>query len=107
MRLIAASASGATTDNFPRTLAVISANTKNLRRPCAPTRSLRDRPRFAASLVEPVEAGIGIGLKDSSVSFEMALGVIAGPVARVEEHGCRRIMTPEREENHCPSSPAM
>src|SRR5262249_6651872 len=56
-----------------------------------PTRSLRDRPRFAASLVEPVEAGIGIGLKDSSVSFEMALGVIAGSVARVEEHGCRRI----------------
>src|SRR5262249_45136830 len=37
-----------------------------------------------------------IGLKDSSVSFEMALGVIASSVARVEEHGCRRIMTPER-----------
>ena len=60
-----------------------------------PTRSLRDRPRFAASLVEPVEAGIGIGLKDSSVSFEMALEELEAAAAEDEVAAERAAASPE------------
>ena len=84
------------TASLPLALAVTSASSKNLRRPCAQQRGLGDRPRLAAGLVEPVEPGIGIGLQDPGIVVQMPLGMLAGAVARVEEHRRRRSGAGER-----------
>ncbi len=55
-----------------------------------PAADLGDRTRLARSLVEPVEAGIGIGLHRSGIGRKMRLWMGAGAVGRVEEHGGRR-----------------
>ena len=50
--------------------------------PCMrPAGGLGDRPSFAAGLVEPVEAGIAIGLQDAAIAVQVTLGVLAGAVA--------------------------
>jgi hypothetical protein len=56
---------------------------------------LGDRPSLAAGIVEPVKAGIAIGLQDAAIAVQVTLGVLAGAVARVEEHCRRRIVTTE------------
>jgi hypothetical protein len=40
----------------------------------------RDRSRFSIRLVEHVEPGIGIGLKNPAISGEMPLGMNAGAI---------------------------
>ena len=82
--------------SLPRALAVMSASTKNLRLPCAQHAASVIGPRLTACFIEPVEAGIGIGLENARIALQMALRVIAGPIARIEEHCRRRIMTAER-----------
>ena len=61
-----------------------------------PAGGLGDRPRTTVPRIEPVEAGIGIGLEDSCIAAQMTLGMLAGPIARIEEHRRGRITAPER-----------
>ena len=79
-----------------RALAAISARTKNFLRPCAQQAASDDRRRFAPRLVQPVEAGIGIGLQGSRRNGQVPLGMFARPVAREEVHRRRRIGAAER-----------
>ena len=59
--------------------------------PCMrPAADLGDRTRLARRLIEPVEAGIGIGLHRFGTGRKMSLGMRAGAVGRVEEHDSRR-----------------
>jgi hypothetical protein len=51
-----------------------------------PASSFRDRSRLSIRRVEPIEPGIGIGLKDPAIAGEMLLGMDAGSIRRVEEH---------------------
>jgi hypothetical protein len=60
-----------------------------------PAGGLGDRTSLAGCLVEPVEAGIAIGLQDAAIAAQVTLGVLAGTVARVEEHCRRRIAATE------------
>src|SRR5262245_5955664 len=57
---------------------------------------LGDRSRTTVCFIEPVEARIGIRLENPRVAVQMTLRVIAGPIARIEKHRCRRIPPPER-----------
>ena len=50
-----------------------------------PTGRFGDRTRFAPFMVEFVEPGIGVGLKDPSITGEMPTRMLAAAVARVEE----------------------
>lgn len=61
-----------------------------------PARCLDQRRRLAGGLVEPIEAGIGVGLENAAEALKMALGMIAAAVARIEEHRRRRVRAPER-----------
>ena len=59
--------------------------------PCMrPAADLGDRTRLARRLIEPVEAGIGIGLHRFGTGRKMSLRMRAGAVGRVEEHDSRR-----------------
>jgi len=62
----------------------------------APARGLGNRARFALSVVEIAEPGISVGLEDRGIAGKMPGGVLAVPVARVEEHRRRRIGPGER-----------
>ena len=62
----------------------------------APARRLGDRPRLAPAVVEIAEPGIGIGLEDPGIAGEMPGGMLAGAIARVEEHRGRRVGPGER-----------
>jgi hypothetical protein len=53
-----------------------------------PTAGLRDRAGLTIRRIEAQKAGIGIGLQDPGIAGEMTVGVLTGPVARIEEH-CR------------------
>jgi len=65
--------------------------------PCMrPAGCLGDRTSLAIRLVEPVEAGIAIGLQDAAIAVQVTLGMFVGAVARVEEHGGWRIAAAER-----------
>src|SRR5262249_24728286 len=48
--------------------------------------SFGDRPRLSVGLVEPIEAGIGIGLQNPGVVAQMALRMLGSAIARIEEH---------------------
>src|ERR1700732_227855 len=61
-----------------------------------PTGCFCDWSRRAAGLVELAIAAIGIGLEDSTVVDKMRLWMLAGPVARVIEHGTRRGLSTKR-----------
>lgn len=74
----------------------MSASSNSLRRPCAQHAALGDRPGSSVGRIEIAVAAIGIGLEDPGIGRQVPLQVLAGPVARVEEHGCRRILAPER-----------
>jgi hypothetical protein len=56
-----------------------------------PARRLEDRARLPLRLVKPVEPGIGVGLQDTGEAVEVALGMLARAVLRVEEYRGRRI----------------
>jgi hypothetical protein len=58
-----------------------------------PAGRLDEGRRSTASFVEPVEPGIRIGLENTCIPLQMPFGVITGPVAGIEEHCRRRIMT--------------
>ena len=57
----------------------------------APASRLGDRARFAFAVVELTEPGISIGLQHAGIAGEMPGGMLAGAVARVEEHRGGRI----------------
>src|SRR5262249_36589051 len=59
-----------------------------------PAGGLGDRSRTTVCFIEPVEARIGIRLENPRVAVQMTLRVIAGPIARIEKHRCRRIPPP-------------
>ena len=61
-----------------------------------PAGRLQDRPRLAIRLVQLVVSAISVGLENPSVVGEMRLGMLAGAVARVIEHRCRRHGAAER-----------
>ena len=48
-----------------------------------------DRARPTRAIVEPVEAGIGVGLEDPGEAPQMVLRMLTATIGRVEEH-CRR-----------------
>jgi hypothetical protein len=54
-----------------------------------PASGLEDRPRLSAGLVEPVEPAIGLRLQEAREPGQVALGVDALTISRVEER-CRR-----------------
>jgi hypothetical protein len=56
-----------------------------------PARDFDDWSRLAHLFVEPVEAGIGIGLHRTRIGVQMLLGMDAGAVTRVEEQSGWRI----------------
>jgi hypothetical protein len=56
-----------------------------------PAHRLDDRSRLAASLVQAVEAGIGIGLHQPGVGDQVRFGVHAAAIGRVEVGRRRRI----------------
>jgi len=57
----------------------------------APARRLKDHSRRPVRRIEPIEAGIGVGLKHARKIGKMALGMLGSAVARIEEHRRRRI----------------
>src|SRR5439155_23546384 len=56
---------------------------------------LNDEARLAPHNVEPVEAGIGVGLHDAAVVCEMFLGMLPAAVGRVVVERCRSRPTAE------------
>src|SRR3954470_17995496 len=56
-----------------------------------PAGGLDDGPRLAVGFIEPVEPSIGIRLHQSGVAGQMTLGMLATPIARIEEYRRRRI----------------
>jgi hypothetical protein len=60
-----------------------------------PTCRFDDRAWRAAWRIEPVEAGICVGLQDAGIAGKMPLWMLACPVARIEKHGSRRIAPAE------------
>src|SRR5437879_2902952 len=62
-----------------------------LERRVRPAGRLDDWARLAVGRVEPVEAGIGIGLHQAGIARQVTLGMLAAAVARVEEGGRGRI----------------
>ena len=67
------------------------ARSKNLRRACAQHAASTIGPGLRRGLVEPVEAGIGVGLHQPGVAGQMLLGMLAAAIGRVEEDRRRRI----------------
>ena len=61
-----------------------------------PARRLDDRPGLAASLVQPVVAGIGVGLHQPVPGRQVRLGMLAAAVGRVEVGRRRRSGAGER-----------
>ena len=61
-----------------------------------PAAGFRDRSGLSIRRVERIEPRIGIGLKDPGIAGEMLLGMDAGAIRRVEEHGGRRRSAAER-----------
>ena len=61
-----------------------------------PAGGLSDRPSLAARLVQSVETGVAVGLQDAAIAVQVTLDVLAGAVARVEEHCRGRIAATER-----------
>jgi hypothetical protein len=55
-----------------------------------PASGLGDRTRLASGLVQPAEAGEGVGLHDPGEAFKEALGMRAAAIGRVEEDRRRR-----------------
>ena len=51
-----------------------------------PAARLGDWPRLSVGLVEPIEAGIGIGLQNPGIVAQMALRMLGSAIARIEEH---------------------
>ena len=65
--------------------------------PCmGPACGFNNGSRFAALLVEPVKAGIGVGLHQACIARQMLLRVDARTIARVEEQRGRRIGSAKR-----------
>src|SRR5262249_46977490 len=69
---------------------------KELAPPVRPARCFHDRPRLAASLVEPVEPRISIGLHQPGIARQMLLRVLATAITRIEERSRRRLRPRER-----------
>jgi hypothetical protein len=61
-----------------------------------PAGSFGDRPGRTLRRIELVEPRIGIGLENARIAIKMTLGMLAGAVARIEEHGRRRITAAKR-----------
>src|SRR5215217_1389504 len=61
-----------------------------------PAGSLGDRPGRTIGRIELIEARIGISLENARIAVQMALRMLAGAIARVEEHRGRRITAAER-----------
>src|SRR5205809_235667 len=57
---------------------------------CARIQASRSATSRATGLVELAIAAVGVGLEDAGVVGQMRLGMLAGPIARVIEHGRRR-----------------
>jgi len=55
-----------------------------------PAHRRRDRPRFAASFIEPVEARIGVRLHQAGVGRKVSVRMHAATIGRIEERRCRR-----------------
>jgi hypothetical protein len=60
-----------------------------------PAGRLEHRTWLAIRLEEAVEPGIGVGLQDAGEAVEMAFGMLAGAILRIEEHCGRRIGSSE------------
>jgi hypothetical protein len=52
----------------------------------APAGRLGDRARFAFAVVELAEPGIGVSLQDAGIAGQVPGGMLAGAIARIEEH---------------------
>ena len=61
-----------------------------------PAARLGDRPRLSVGSVEPIEAGIGIGLQNPGIVAQMALRMLGSAIARIEEYRGWRSRTCER-----------
>ena len=61
-----------------------------------PARRLGDRARHAPGQVELVEPGIGVGLQDARVARQVAAGMLAAAVRRVEKYRRRWLRAAER-----------
>jgi hypothetical protein len=95
IRRTASSANGEITAGFlhwalRRAFSARSAITKNGRRAWTQHAASRIGPGQAAGLVKLAVAAVGIGLEDAGIAGQMRLGMLAGPIARVIEHGRRR-----------------
>ena len=60
------------------------------------TRRFQNQARLASLRIKLVVSAIRIGLEDTGISVQMALGVLAGAVAGVIEHRRRRCRATER-----------
>jgi len=67
-------------------------------------RRLDDWAAFAADLVEPVEARIGVRLYQAGVAREMPFGVLTPPAGRIEEDGGRQIRPGKRRSSRTRST---
>jgi hypothetical protein len=54
-----------------------------------PARRFQNQARLASLFIKLVVSAIRIGLEDTGISLQVALGVLAGAITRVIEH-CRR-----------------
>src|SRR4051794_3133041 len=61
-----------------------------------PAGGLEDRARRTLRVVEPVEAGVGVRLRDAGEAGQVALGVLALAVGGIEERDRRRVGPGER-----------
>ena len=73
-----------------------AASSNSLRRACAQQAASRIGPGSRLGLVEPVEPGIGVRLQDAGEPGQVALGMLALAIGRVEERHRRRIGPAER-----------
>ena len=64
--------------------------------PTYSARRLDNGPSLAGRLVEPIETGIGVRLHQARVVRQMAFGMLAAAVGRIEERRGRRIWAGER-----------
>src|SRR6202034_424065 len=69
---------------------------KQLASGMAPACRFGNRAGFATGCIEIIEAGISISLQDPAIACKMSAWMLAGAIARVEEHGGRLRRTTER-----------
>lgn len=60
-----------------------------------PARGLDDRARFSRRMIQVIKPGLGVALKDAGVVLQMAAGMLAAAIARVEEDHAGGRVAPE------------